>query len=96
MSSDISERAAEKTEAPQRESRGRLPIDIRLAVLVGVLAVLCLVGYISQPDTFLNDSNISIMLRLAAAIGVVSVGMTFASVVISAGTASASSALRSA
>jgi ribose transport system permease protein len=83
MSSDVSERAAEKTEAPQRESRGRLPIDIRLAALVGVLAILCLVGYISQPDTFLNDSNISTMLRLAAAIGVVSVGMTF--VIISGG-----------
>ncbi|MFL6144612.1 MAG: ABC transporter permease [Labedaea sp.] len=58
-------------------------IDLRLTALVGVLLVLCAAGYISQPDTFLNESNISTMLRLAAAIGVVSVGMTF--VIISGG-----------
>lgn len=58
-------------------------IDVRLAALLGVLGVLVLVGYILKPDQFLSDSNISTMLRLAAAIGVVSVGMTF--VIISGG-----------
>jgi ribose transport system permease protein len=62
---------------------GGLRMDIRLAILIGVLVALCVVGYITQPDTFLSESNISIMLRLAAAIGVVSVGMTF--VIISGG-----------
>src|SRR2546426_12595710 len=83
MSSDVTIRPAPETEARQPESRRGFRIDVRLAALIGVLAVLCLVGYISQPDTFLNESNISTMLRLAAAIGVVSVGMTF--VIISGG-----------
>ncbi|HWM07386.1 MAG TPA: ABC transporter permease [Actinophytocola sp.] len=60
-----------------------LRTDIRLTILIGVLVALCAVGYITQPGTFLSESNISTMLRLAAAIGVVSVGMTF--VIISGG-----------
>ena len=60
-----------------------LRLDIRLAILLGVLIALCVVGYVTAPDTFLSESNISTMLRLAAAIGVVSVGMTF--VIISGG-----------
>ncbi|OLF13626.1 ABC transporter permease [Actinophytocola xanthii] len=60
-----------------------LRLDIRLTILIGVLIALCVVGYVSQPETFLSESNISTMLRLAAAIGVVSVGMTF--VIISGG-----------
>jgi ribose transport system permease protein len=86
----VSEVTTERDTAPadsgqhrQAESRRGWRIDIRLAALIGVLAVLCLVGYILQPDTFLNESNISTMLRLASAIGVVSVGMTF--VIISGG-----------
>ncbi|WP_438816824.1 ABC transporter permease [Umezawaea beigongshangensis] len=63
--------------------RGGFPFDVRLAGLVGVLVVLCLVGYVTRPDSFLTEANISTMLRLAAAIGVVSVGMTF--VIISGG-----------
>jgi len=60
-------------------------IDFRLAALIGVLVVLILVGYLLNPGSngFISDNNISIMLRLAAAIGVVSVGMTF--VIISGG-----------
>jgi ribose transport system permease protein len=57
--------------------------DLRLVILFGVLVALCVVGYVTGPDTFLSESNISTMLRLAAAIGVVSVGMTF--VIISGG-----------
>ncbi|MFC7339837.1 ABC transporter permease [Saccharopolyspora griseoalba] len=56
--------------------------DIRLVALLLVLLVLCAVGYATRPDAFLTEGNISTVLRLAAAIGVVSVGMTF---VISAG-----------
>ncbi|MCA1655928.1 MAG: ABC transporter permease [Pseudonocardiaceae bacterium] len=51
-------------------------------ILVGVLVALCVVGYVLNPD-FVGETNISIMLRLAAAIGVVSVGLTF--VIISGG-----------
>jgi ribose transport system permease protein len=60
-----------------------LRLDVRLASLIGVLVVLCAVGYFLQPQSFLSESNVSTMLRLAAAIGVVSVGMTF--VIISGG-----------
>jgi len=60
-----------------------LRLDLRLTILVGVLVALCVTGYVLQPDTFLSESNVSTMLRLAAAIGVVSVGMTF--VIISGG-----------
>ncbi|WP_399342315.1 ABC transporter permease [Umezawaea sp. Da 62-37] len=69
--------------ARERPRRGGFPVDVRLAGLVGVLLLLCLVGYITRPDGFLTEANISTMLRLAAAIGVVSVGMTF--VIISGG-----------
>jgi ribose transport system permease protein len=59
-----------------------LRLDIRLMILIGVLVALCVVGYVLD-SSFLGETNISIMLRLAAAIGVVSVGMTF--VIISGG-----------
>jgi len=85
--SDVGEKAspAEETEredtpvqpAARASASGRFRVDIRLASLVGVLVVLCAVGYFLQPDSFLSESNLSTMLRLAAAIGVVSVGMTF-------------------
>ena len=52
-------------------------IDGRMIALLGVLFAICLVGYLTRPDAFLTQSNISTMLRLASAIGVVSVGMTF-------------------
>jgi ribose transport system permease protein len=64
------------------KTSGGFPLDIRLTILIGVLVVLCIVGYALNSD-FLGETNISIMLRLAAAIGVVSVGMTF--VIISGG-----------
>ncbi len=73
-----------ETEEPRKSGNGGgFPLDIRLTALTGVLVVLCVTGYILQPETFLNQSNVSTMLRLAAAIGVVSVGMTF--VIISGG-----------
>ncbi|MEV6878501.1 ABC transporter permease [Amycolatopsis sp. NPDC051128] len=80
------------TEAPPAEARkavttdGRrfaFRADPRLLGLAGVLVVLCLVGQFTRPELFFTESNISTILRLAAAIGVVSVGMTF--VIISGG-----------
>lgn len=86
MSSEVKTEPDSPAKAPEprqpQQSRG-VRLDLRLTALIGVLVVLCVTGYISQPDTFLNESNISTMLRLAAAIGVVSVGMTF--VIISGG-----------
>ncbi|WP_116047414.1 ABC transporter permease [Amycolatopsis palatopharyngis] len=64
---------------PKQDSalRSSLRLDVRLLGLAGVLVLLCVVGYITQPETFATQQNLSLMLRLAAAIGVVSVGMTF-------------------
>ena len=76
------EKSPPEVAAPERTATG-LRLDLRLAGLLGVLVVLCVVGYATRPDSFLTDANISTMLRLAAAIGVVSVGMTF--VIISGG-----------
>ncbi|WP_052168697.1 ABC transporter permease [Actinoalloteichus spitiensis] len=52
-------------------------LDVRLTGLFAVLVLLCVVGYLTRPDAFLTEGNLSTILRLAAAIGVVSVGMTF-------------------
>jgi len=41
------------------------------------LAVLCIVGAATAPDQFLTVDNVLTILRLAAVIGVVSIGMTF-------------------
>ncbi|TDV41442.1 monosaccharide ABC transporter membrane protein (CUT2 family) [Actinophytocola oryzae] len=87
--SDVSEKSASTVDdrppavqtAPPKKSGG-FPLDIRLTILIGVLVALCIVGYALNSD-FLGETNISIMLRLASAIGVVSVGMTF--VIISGG-----------
>ena len=91
--SDVSEKSPSTVdESPEPVQTGpskgvRTPsglrLDVRLTILIGVLVALCVVGYILNPETFLGESNISIMLRLASAIGVVSVGMTF--VIISGG-----------
>ncbi|RSD07756.1 ABC transporter permease [Amycolatopsis eburnea] len=67
----------------ERKRRFAFAADPRLLGLAGVLVVLCLVGQFTRPELFFTESNISTILRLAAAIGVVSVGMTF--VIISGG-----------
>ncbi|WP_253776250.1 ABC transporter permease [Goodfellowiella coeruleoviolacea] len=69
--------------ATPRAGGARRAWDVRLLGLLGVLVLLCAVGYATRPDAFLTEGNISTILRLAAAIGVVSVGMTF--VVLTAG-----------
>ncbi|MFI7382122.1 ABC transporter permease [Streptomyces sp. NPDC049813] len=57
--------------------------DVRTLSLLGVLAVLVVVGGITQPDSFLDTDNVQLILTQASVIGVVTVGMTF--VIISGG-----------
>lgn len=69
-------------EAPSAVKGGRRPAagfraDVRNLSLLGVLAVLVAVGGITQPDTFLDVSNLQLVLTQASVIGVVTVGMTF-------------------
>jgi ribose transport system permease protein len=45
--------------------------------LVVALVLLCLVGIVTAGDTFATSANVLTILRLAAVIGVVSIGMTF-------------------
>ncbi|TDT31484.1 monosaccharide ABC transporter membrane protein (CUT2 family) [Streptomyces sp. BK208] len=57
--------------------------DVRTLTLLGVLAVLVLIGGITQPDAFLDTRNLQLVLTQASVIGVVTVGMTF--VIVSGG-----------
>ncbi|WP_019811040.1 ABC transporter permease [Saccharomonospora halophila] len=57
--------------------RRRRTVDLRLLGLTGVLVLLCVVGVVTNPDTFFTGANLSTMLRASAPIGVVAVGMTF-------------------
>ncbi|MFD2488256.1 ABC transporter permease [Amycolatopsis jiangsuensis] len=60
-----------------KQKRFRFTADPRLLGLVGVLVLLCVIGQLTRPDQFFTEGNLSTILRLAAAIGVVSVGVTF-------------------
>ncbi|MGW0735661.1 ABC transporter permease [Streptomyces sp. NPDC002851] len=51
--------------------------DVRTLSLVGVLAVLAVIGGATKPDAFLSASNLQLILTQASVIGVVTVGMTF-------------------
>ncbi|WP_073951761.1 ABC transporter permease [Streptomyces kebangsaanensis] len=51
--------------------------DARTLSLLGVLAVLVLIGGITKPDEFLDTRNLQLVLTLSSIIGVVTVGMTF-------------------
>ena len=73
----VSEAPARPAETQRDKALRLFSVDARMLALLGVLVAICVVGYITRPDAFLTQSNISTMLRLAAAIGVVSVGMTF-------------------
>ncbi|MCI3934034.1 ABC transporter permease [Streptomyces sp. AN091965] len=57
--------------------------DLRTLSLLGVLAVLIVIGGVTQPDAFLDTDNVQLILTQASVIGVVTVGMTF--VIISGG-----------
>ncbi|MDT0344299.1 ABC transporter permease [Streptomyces litchfieldiae] len=67
--------------AAGRGPRARLPLgsltDVHSLSLVGVLAVLSLIGAITAPDQFLSVDNVQLILTQASVIGVVTVGMTF-------------------
>jgi ribose transport system permease protein len=52
------------------------PIGRNLGLIIA-LAILCIVGVITAGDRFADVDNVLTILRLAAVIGVVSVGMTF-------------------
>jgi ribose transport system permease protein len=52
------------------------PIGRNLGLVVG-FAILCVVGLITAGDRFADVNNVLTILRLAAVIGVVSIGMTF-------------------
>ncbi|MFI0986547.1 ABC transporter permease [Streptomyces exfoliatus] len=54
-----------------------LRADVRNLSLLGVLAVLVLVGGLTRPAEFLATSNLQLVLTQASVIGVVTVGMTF-------------------
>ncbi|WP_432111279.1 ABC transporter permease [Streptomyces sp. YPW6] len=79
---------AAPSDAPPPKSGGGmaalgLRLDVRILSLLGVLAVLVLVGGITEPDAFLDTGNLQLILTQASVIGVVTVGMTF--VIISGG-----------
>ncbi|MGY1723542.1 ABC transporter permease [Blastococcus sp. SYSU DS0533] len=48
-----------------------------LVGLVVALALLCIVGAVTAPERFVDIDNVLTILRLAAVVGVVSIGMTF-------------------
>jgi ribose transport system permease protein len=63
--------------APPRGDRGGNLGVARNLGLVIALIVLCVVGVITAGDRFASTDNLLTILRLAAVIGVVSIGMTF-------------------
>lgn len=79
---------AAPSDTPPPKTGGRGPalglrLDVRILSLLGVLAVLILVGGVTEPDAFLDSGNLQLILTQASVIGVVTVGMTF--VIISGG-----------
>ncbi|MGX1560871.1 ABC transporter permease [Streptomyces sp. NPDC055506] len=69
--------AAKSAGDQQSSRRSGLRWDVRTLSLLGVLAVLVVVGGITAPDQFLATSNLQLVLTQASVIGVVTVGMTF-------------------
>jgi ribose transport system permease protein len=63
--------------APGRGDRGANIGVARNLGLVIALVVLCVVGVVTAGDRFASTDNVLTILRLAAVIGVVSIGMTF-------------------
>ncbi|MER6128164.1 ABC transporter permease [Streptomyces sp. NPDC001795] len=70
------EKPAQAAPPPRRPALG-LRLDVRTLSLLGVLAILVLVGGVTKPDEFLAVSNLQLVLTQASVIGVVTVGMTF-------------------
>ncbi|GHH82017.1 ABC transporter [Streptomyces sulfonofaciens] len=82
---DTSERpAAPEKAGPARKTAGagllgtlRERTDVRILSLLGVLAVLVLIGGVTKPDEFLDTRNLQLVLTQSSVIGVVTVGVTF-------------------
>ncbi|WJV45216.1 ABC transporter permease [Streptomyces flavofungini] len=72
---------ADEPQSPWRSLAAR--VDVRTLSLLGVLAVLVVIGGVTEPDAFLDTDNLQLVLTQASVIGVVTVGMTF--VIISGG-----------
>ncbi|WP_296606239.1 ABC transporter permease [Nocardioides sp.] len=72
------ERAALETDREYNPALALLRTSVgRNAGLVVALALICVVGAVSAGDRFTSTDNALTVLRLAATIGVVSIGMTF-------------------
>jgi len=76
--------SAEVEQAAQEAARERSTVAHLLSTSVGrnlglmvALGLLCIVGGVTAGDRFLDTDNMLTILRLAATIGVVSIGMTF-------------------
>ncbi|HET6357104.1 ABC transporter permease [Streptomyces sp.] len=78
----VAEKPTHAAPPPRGPALG-LRLDVRTLSLLGVLAILVLVGGVTKPDEFLAVSNLQLVLTQASVIGVVTVGMTF--VIISGG-----------
>ena len=69
-----------RTGGGHRGTRGRIPVPrrgLRHLSLVGVLAVLVVVGALTRPEQFMSTGNLQLILTQASVIGVVTVGVTF-------------------
>jgi len=67
--------AAEKRSLPLPRPSGR--IQLQEYALVGVVAVILIVGAVLEPDSFLTSDNMLNVLRQASVVGVLAIGMTF-------------------
>ena len=67
--------ASEKRSLPLPKARGRL--QLQEYALVGVVALILIVGAILEPDSFLTSDNMLNVLRQASVVGVLAIGMTF-------------------
>lgn len=67
--------ASEKRSLPLPKPRGRL--QLQEYALVGVVALILIVGAILEPDSFLTSDNMLNVLRQASVVGVLAIGMTF-------------------
>ncbi len=61
---------------PKGEPRGSIGVARNLGLVIA-LVILCIVGVVTAGDRFASTDNVLTILRLAAVIGVVSIGMTF-------------------
>lgn len=77
MSTDLTDDPSMTLPAPPRGDRGSNLGLARNLGLVIALVVLCVVGIVTAGDRFASTDNLLTILRLAAVVGVVSVGMTF-------------------